>query len=198
MRKILIGILVVVFGWLLWMIFGSGQQAGGQTLVFIEVPRPKLELATMEVNAIVKDDIPDNWPKDLPFVGNQFSSTSRLKLQAVYKVKLGYDLQNSPQKINVSYDSKSRQIVSVDTQNLPIRVLSCEMQPGTLSLDVENGWFNKITEDDKAAAISYLGEKARQQVSSQSGILTQAATSLESELKKILQVDVQNCAQGLN
>lgn len=200
MRKFVIGILVVGIAGFVTLKFVvpwvkdlfNVQGSISQTLVFIEVPRPKLELATLEVDALVKDDIADDWPPPLPLpkYGNALTSTSRLSLQAVYKVKLGYDLQNSPEKISVICNSENGKIVSVDTKQLAVRVLSCEMQPGTLSIDSRNGWWNKIEEEDKAAAISFLGEKARQQVGKQQEILTRAATSLEAELKKILQVEL--------
>lgn len=137
---------------------------GGVTVV--EQANSVVELATVQQDVVVDYHWSQTW----------LGSTKIMELRGIYRAKAGFSLRDPFQ-------------VSVDagriTAELPAPVLlSLEMTSYKVLQD-DNGWWNKITPEDRENAIAAMHTEARTKAV-QAGLLTEAKAKFRGELAEVI------------
>lgn len=137
-------------------------------VTIVEANRPILELATVERKSQVRYKWEHSW----------MGSKKMLELEALVRVKAGFDLK---EPFLISIDSHN---ATVTATMPPSKVLSVEMISYKV-LEDKNGWWNRVTADDREQALQALMRQARQSVG-KSDILAEADRSMRERIEEIM------------
>jgi hypothetical protein len=137
--------------------------------VLIAENTPILEVATVSRSLVVRHRWSHTW----------LGSTKTLELHGSFTAKAGFDLHEP---------------FTIDIRRSPLRVVARMPAPKLLSVQLdsflvvqdENGWWNRITEEDRTEAVRTLQARARTQ-SEMSGILLEALRSAEDRIREVVQ-----------
>ncbi len=138
-----------------------------QVVVF-EQNSPIMELATVERELYTQYTWKHSW----------LGSTKEITVRGVFVAKAGFDLRK-PFHIDIS-----RNPLSVRTQVPPAELLSLEMKEYKLVTD-NDGWWNKVTPQDRQHAVRALMRSAREKANT-SGIRDEAERSVQERLRDIV------------
>lgn len=111
------------------------------------------------------------------FEHNWAGSTKRLEIKGVFMAKAGFSVDGLF-AIRVSEDGS---VVSI--QHGPPRIISCELQEVIVVKD-ENGYWNKLTVEDRQNAQNALIQGARK-AAADSGLFTKASENLRKRLEPL-------------
>ncbi|MDA1183659.1 MAG: DUF4230 domain-containing protein [Acidobacteria bacterium] len=139
-----------------------------QTVV-IEQNSPILEVATVSRDMSVDHRWTSAW----------MGSTKTLELRGTFTAKAGFNLQE-PFDIDIT-----RYPLSIDASLPQPAILSLEMRDMEILRDVD-GWWNRVTAQDRESAIRALSAAAREQ-SERSGILEEVAQSAEARVRELVE-----------
>jgi len=139
-----------------------------QTVV-IEQTTPIMEFATESRQLLVDYSWSHVW----------LGSTKTIRLRGIFTAKAGFDLRE-PFTITIQ-----RSPLRVEAALPRPKILSLEMTSYKIALD-ESGWWNRISDADREAAVGELQAIARSQAES-SGILEETRTSVESRIREIVE-----------
>ena len=137
--------------------------------VLIAENTPILEVATVSRSLVIRHRWSHTW----------LGSTKTLQLHGSFTAKAGFDLHEP---------------FTIDIRRSPLRVVARMPAPKLLSVQMdsflvvqdENGWWNRITEEDRTEAVRTLQARARTQ-SEASGILLEARRSAEDRIREVVQ-----------
>ncbi len=133
-------------------------------MTVVEANRSILELATVERKSQTRYKWEHSW----------MGSTKTLELEAFVRVKAGFDLK---QPFTIAIDTQQSTVTALMP---PAKVLSVEMISYKVIED-KNGWWNKVTADDREQALQALMRQARQTVAG-TDILQEADRSFRERL----------------
>ncbi|MCS6808720.1 MAG: DUF4230 domain-containing protein [Bacteroidota bacterium] len=143
-------------------------------LTVIEQTQPILELATVEETLFREY----RWSHT--FLG----STKTIVLRGEFVIKAGFDLR---QNFNLDIDEEKSSTHDPElriTATLPkAKILSVEMRQYAVEVD-ENGFWNRITAEDRTNAVHALQSEARA-AAEQSGIAEKAKDMLRAQVQKV-------------
>jgi len=139
-----------------------------QTVV-IEQSTPIIEVSTLSRNLFAEDRWEDQW----------IGSTKTVEIRGSFTVKAGFDLRE-PFTINIT-----RYGLTIQASLPEPRILSLEMNTYKIIKD-ENGWWNRVTDQDREEAFYRLRTAARKAVQD-SGILEEARATAEERIREIVQ-----------
>jgi hypothetical protein len=137
--------------------------------VIIEQTSPILEVATISRPLLVDHEWSHTW----------LGSTKMLHIRGIFTAKAGFDLQK-PFEINISPSPLSVTARLPEPQLLSLQMDSCVV------LQDENGWWNRLTPEDRTNAMTTLGSLARQKAES-SGMLDEVRSSAESRIRELVE-----------
>jgi len=137
--------------------------------VIIEQTSPILEVATVTRPLLVDHEWSHTW----------LGSTKTLHLQGIFTAKAGYDL-HKPFEISIS--SSPLRV----TARLPYPQLLSMQMDSFVVLQDENGWWNRLTEEDRTNAMTTLQSLARQKAE-QSGMLEEVRRSAEERIRELVE-----------
>ncbi|TAE25302.1 MAG: DUF4230 domain-containing protein [Candidatus Kapaibacterium sp.] len=145
-------------------------------LTVIEQTLPILELAS------VQENIFREYKWQHTFLG----SSKTLVLRGEFVIKSGFDLKEefalNIDDVQVAPNTSAKKRV---TMRLPeAKILSLEMKNYSVVTD-ENGWWNKITLEDRTNAVNAMQQEART-ASEQAGIRTKAMSMIQRQIQDIL------------
>jgi hypothetical protein len=137
--------------------------------VLIAENTPILEVATVSRLLVVRHRWSHTW----------LGSTKTLELHGSFTAKAGFDLHEP---------------FMIDIRRSPLRVVARMPAPKLLSVQMdsflvvqdEDGWWNRITEEDRTQAVRTLQARARTQAEV-SGILLEARRSAEDRIREVVQ-----------
>lgn len=135
------------------------------------------ELSTVEKNFEQTHTVETTW----------LGSTKRLNLKGRFTAKAGFDLKQAI-TIDVAEDGK---IIRVSLP--PARIHSVE-QTNVEILEDENGYWNKITKEQRQEALNALLSDARKSIE-QTAILREAEQSFEKQIADIIRQQVPQDSQ---
>jgi len=131
--------------------------------VYMEQTIPTSELIVVSRRVEVEHELQHTWA----------GSSKRVKLHGTFLVKAGFDLRQ-----DLSIDIRSDSVVV----RLPrAQILGLEQQSVDV-LEFQNGYWNRISAADVQTELEALPQLARQKAS-QSGLTTEAETSLQQQLE---------------
>jgi Protein of unknown function (DUF4230) len=138
-----------------------------------------------ELALVTQEELVDLKQADkLAILGFDLPMTEReASLSAVFRVKAGYDLN---EVFQIDMDHSGR-IMSIDLP--PPRILSLEMVK-PMGWKESDGWFNRITDEDRARLLGQLREVARSAMD-QSDILERVREEARRRLESVLAGDRQ-------
>jgi hypothetical protein len=137
--------------------------------VIIEQTSPILEVATVSRPLMVDHEWSHRW----------LGSTKNFRVRGVFTAKAGYDL-TKPFEIDVTPSPLSV------TARLPRpEVLSMQMESFVVLRD-ENGWWNRLTEEDRTNAVTTLQSIARRKAEG-SGMLEEVKRSAEERIRELVE-----------
>jgi hypothetical protein len=145
-------------------------------LTVIEQTLPILELANVQQNIF----------REYKWTHTFLGSTKILVLRGEFQVKAGFDLKEefaiNIDDVRVAPNTSTKQRV---TMRLPeAKLLSVEMKNYSVVTD-ENGWWNKITLEDRTNAVNALQQDARL-AAEQAGIRTKSQETIEKQIRDIV------------
>jgi len=132
--------------------------------IYLERTTATAQLAILSRQIEVEHEFQHTWA----------GSTKRVKLHGTFTAKAGFDLQH-----DVAVDLQPEAIVI----SLPHASILGVEQKQIEVLAFENGFWNRISAADVEAQLATLPELARQKAS-ESGILAEAETSLQTQLNE--------------
>jgi hypothetical protein len=139
-----------------------------QTVV-VEQNTPILEIATVSREVYIDHAWSHTW----------LGSTKTIQLQGSFVAKAGFDLRE-PFHVNIE-----RNPLRVEASVPPPKLLSLQMDTYKIVKD-ESGWWNRISDEDREAAVQTLQDVARSKAIS-SGILDEARTTIEMRIREIVE-----------
>lgn len=139
-----------------------------QTVV-IEQNAPIMEMATVSREVLVDHSWSHHW----------LGSTKSLRVVGAFTAKAGFDL-HEPFTIAIEKNP-----LRVRATMPPARILSLTMKSYRIEED-ESGWWNRISNADREAAVLELQETARAKAVS-SGILDEAKKSIEQRIREVVE-----------
>jgi hypothetical protein len=135
--------------------------------IVIEQNAPIAELATVARDLLVEYSWSHEW----------LGSTKTIALRGVFVAKAGFDLKE-PFSIDIQKNRVSAQMPAP-------KLLSLQMNSYDVLQD-ENGWWNRISDRDREAAVNSLQRTAREKAEN-SGLLEEARTTVEQRIKEIVE-----------
>lgn len=150
-------------------LFNFTPQVRIDQTVVIEQNIPILEVATVSRDLFVDHGWSLTW----------LGSTKTLEIQGTFTAKAGFDL-HEPFHILIRKNP-----LRVVAELPPPKILSLQMNSYKIIKD-ENGWWNRITEQDREQAMRDLQSLARAKAAS-SGILDEVRTAAEARIREIVQ-----------
>jgi predicted Fe-S protein YdhL (DUF1289 family) len=136
--------------------------------VIIEQTSPILEIATISRPVLVDYEWSHSW----------LGSTKTLHIRGTFTAKAGYDLKKpfeiaiSTSPLNVKARLPNPELLSLQTDSL-------------VELRDENGWWNRLTDEDRTSVLSTLQALARQKAVA-TGILDEVRTSAEARIRELV------------
>ena len=137
--------------------------------VVIEQSTPILEIATISRELMVDHAWSHSW----------LGSTKSLHIRGTFTTKAGFDLRE-PFSIEVT-----RSPLSVHARLPEPRLLSVQMDSFVVVSD-EDGWWNRLTEDDRTQAVTTMQTLARTKAE-KSGMLEDVRRSAEDRIREIVE-----------
>lgn len=137
--------------------------------VIIEQNSPILEVATVSRPLMVDHEWSHTW----------LGSTKTLHVRGTFTAKAGYDLKK-PFEITITPSP-----LSVKARLPGPQILSLQMDSFVVLLD-EDGWWNRLTEEDRSNAVTALQTVARSKAES-SGILAEVRRSAEDRIREMVE-----------
>jgi hypothetical protein len=137
--------------------------------IVIEQNAPIAELATVARDLLVEYSWSHEW----------LGSTKTIALRGVFVAKAGFDLKE-PFSLNIQ-----KSPLKVVTHMPAPKILSLQMNSYDVLQD-ENGWWNRISDRDREAAVNSLQRTAREKAEN-SGLLEEARTTVEQRIKEIVE-----------
>ncbi|MDQ6809249.1 MAG: DUF4230 domain-containing protein [Verrucomicrobiota bacterium] len=138
-----------------------------QNRVYVERTTPTAELAILVRQIEVEHEMLHTWA----------GSTKRIKLHGTFKAKAGFDLQR-----DVAVNLEDKEI----TVTLPHATILGVEQEQVDVLELENGFWNRISAADLEAELAMLPELARVKAA-ESGITAEAERVVQQQLDARLQ-----------
>ncbi|MDX2227338.1 MAG: DUF4230 domain-containing protein [Verrucomicrobiae bacterium] len=129
---------------------------------------PILELATVKRQFAQKNTWEHRW----------LGSHKKIVLEGTYEAKAGFDLR---EPFTIFVDSRTN---TVRARMSPPRILSVQ-RLRLHEFRGEDGWWNKITDEERAQALNELDAKARRNVR-ESDILDEARRTVEERIREIV------------
>jgi hypothetical protein len=139
------------------------------SVVIVAGNTPVLELVTLEKQALVRHRWSHSW----------LYSMKNLEIEATFTARAGFDLRD-PIRINI--DPRTR---FVGTDLPPPKLLSLGMGDVRVLQD-EDGFWNKLTAEDREEAFRALEEKARQTFA-KSNLLPEARLEGEKRIRELIE-----------
>jgi len=137
--------------------------------VIIEQNSPILEVATVSRQLIADHEWTHTW----------LGSTKFLHVRGTFTAKAGYDLKK-PFEITITPSPLSVTARLPDPELLSMQMDSFEV------LRDENGWWNRLTEEDRTNAVNTLRMLARSKAK-RSGILEEVQRSAEERIREVVE-----------
>ena len=137
--------------------------------VIIEQNSPILEVATVSRQLFADHEWSHTW----------LGSTKTLHVRGTFTAKAGYDLKK-PFEITITPSPLSVTARLPDPELLSMQMDSFEV------LRDENGWWNRLTEEDRTNAVNTLRILARSKAE-RSGILEEVQRSAEERIREIVE-----------
>ncbi len=137
--------------------------------VIIEQSSPILEVATVSRPLLVDHDWSHTW----------LGSTKILHVRGTFTAKAGYNLKR-PFDIEIIPSP-----LSVKARLPEPELLSMQMDSFVVLLD-ENGWWNRLSEEDRTNAVRTLQSTARSKAE-RSGILEEVRRSAEDRIRELVE-----------
>jgi hypothetical protein len=137
--------------------------------IVIEQSTPILEVATISRQLLVDHAWSHSW----------LGSTKSIHIRGTFTAKAGFDLRE-PFAIDIT-----RSPLTVSARLPEPRLLSVQMDSFVVIAD-EDGWWNRLTEEDRTQAVTTLQSLARTRVET-SGILDDVRRSAEERIKQVLE-----------
>jgi hypothetical protein len=137
--------------------------------VVIEQSTPILEVATISRQLLVDHAWSHSW----------LGSTKSIHLRGTFTAKAGFDLRE-PFAIDIT-----RSPLTVNARLPEPRLLSVQMDSFVVIAD-EDGWWNRLTEEDRTQAVTTLQSLARTKVET-SGILDDVRRSAEERIREVVE-----------
>jgi len=137
--------------------------------VVIEQNSPILEVATVSRRLFADHDWSHTW----------LGSTKSLHVRGAFTAKAGFNLQK-PFEITITPSPLGVTARLPDPELLSLQMDSFEV------VQDENGWWNRLTEEDRTTAVNTLREIARTKAE-QSGILDEVKRSAEERIRELVQ-----------
>jgi len=149
--------------------FNFTPQVRVNQIIVIEQNTPILEVATVSREMLIDHTWQQSW----------LGSTKTIQIQGVFVAKAGFDL---------------REPFRIDIQKYPLRVVSWLPAAKLLSLEMkeyklvkdEDGWWNKVTPQDREDAVRQLRAEAIARAE-RSGLLEESRTSVEARIREIVE-----------
>lgn len=138
-------------------------------VVVIEQNAPILEVATVSRPLLVDHAWSHTW----------LGSTKSLHVRGVFTAKAGFNF-HKPFEINITGNP-----LKVSARLPAPELLSLQMDSFEV-LEDENGWWNRLTEADRTAAVVDLQTVARQKAEA-SGILQEVERSAEERMRELVE-----------
>ena len=139
-----------------------------QTVV-VEQNTPILEVATVQRGVYIDYFWSHTW----------LGSRKTIQLQGSFLAKAGFDLR---QPFDITIE---RSPLRVNAQMPPPKLLSIQMDTYKIVKD-ESGWWNRVTDADREAAVHEMNEVARSKAET-SGILDEARATVEQRIREIVE-----------
>ena len=137
--------------------------------VIIEQNSPILEVATVSRQLFADHEWSHTW----------LGSTKALRVRGTFTAKAGYDLKK-PFEITITPSPLSVTARLPDPELLSMQMDSFEV------LRDENGWWNRLTEEDRTNAVNTLRMLARSKAE-RSGILEEVQRSAEERIREVVE-----------
>jgi DNA-binding transcriptional regulator YbjK len=132
--------------------------------VYLEKTTSVAELAIVSRQTEVEHEFEHSWA----------GSTKRVKLHGTFKVKAGFDLREG-----VSVDVRAEEIV---VQVPHAKILGLE-QEAVEVLELENGYWNRISAEDLQTELATLTKLARDKAA-EANLVAEAESSLQQQLEQ--------------
>jgi len=110
------------------------------------------------------------------WIHSWMGSEKRIEVKGNYRAKAGFDL-TEPFTVTLEHDG------SVHADLPPAKLLSLE-RAGELEFKDANGWFNKVTSEERTEVLNTFEQKAREEML-QSGILKEAEDQALARLQDL-------------
>ena len=149
-------------------VFQFTPQISVDSVVVVAANTPVLELVTTQRELLVRHRWSHTW----------LHSTKNLEVEATFTAKAGFDLKE-PFRINI--DPRTGY---VSAELPPPKLLSLGMSDVRVLQD-EDGFWNKLTAEDRQTAFRALEEKARKKVST-SKLLPEAGLQAEKQIRELI------------
>jgi Protein of unknown function (DUF4230) len=143
-------------------------QISVDSVVVIAANTPVLELVTLQRELLVRHRWSHTW----------LHSTKNLEVEATFTAKAGFDLKE-PFRINI--DPRTGYI---SAELPPPKLLSMGMNDVRVLQD-EDGFWNKLTAEDREMAFRALEEKARKKIA-KSKLLPEARLQAEKQIRELI------------
>ena len=150
-------------------VFQFTPQVSVDSVVVIAANTPVLELVTTQRELLVRHRWSHTW----------LHSTKNLEVEATFTAKAGFDLKE-PFRINI--DPRSGYI---SAELPPPKLLSLGMSDVRVLQD-EDGFWNKLTAEDRQTAFRALEDKARKKIST-SKLLPEARLEAEKQIRELIE-----------
>jgi len=149
--------------------FQFTPQISVDSVVVIAANTPVLELVTTQRELLVRHRWSHTW----------LHSTKNLEVEATFTAKAGFDLKE-PFRINI--DPRTGYI---SAELPPPKLLSLGMSDVRVLQD-EDGFWNKLTAEDRRMAFRALEDKARKKISN-SKLLPEARLEAEKQVRELIE-----------
>jgi hypothetical protein len=137
--------------------------------IVIEQSTPILEVATISRHLLVDHAWSHSW----------LGSTKSIHLRGTFTAKAGFDLRE-PFTIDIT-----RSPLTVTARLPEPRLLSVQMDSFVVIAD-EDGWWNRLTEEDRTEAVTTLQSLGRTRAET-SGILDDVRRSAEERIREVVE-----------
>ena len=146
-----------------------------ENFIVMEAETPILELAVISQQVEHTYHYKDNW----------LGSTKELMTRGVYLAKAGFDLKKHSFIIDIDQSGQPDSgLYRIGVTLPPPEILSFSTQAYKILRD-EEGWWNKLTTEEREQAVNQVREDARRKTIRE-GILDKAKDSMEEQLTEII------------
>ena len=140
--------------------------------LLVERTAPTFEIATVECTAFHETRWTHEWMK----------SEKWIHVKGYFKGKAGF---NCAEYFNLVIGDDNQGHRRVTVYMPKPKLLSVEQLPG-LDIQSENGWVNKISDNDRAQVLNEFSSKVRERMTTEQDILGQAERNFEAIITKLV------------